>query len=246
MGAQATTHLPPWGHACGHGIAWHARLHKCWSEAVAPWHATDHPPCQPPRSNTVYPQPQALIHKSNLKLNYPLNGAHYLVTTHSLRTYLASHPLTTPSAAELARQHQIDTKSATRILREFDYTQQLTSEGSGWKYNPDPSQSAKDPLTLLTMSLANGHLLYIPSSLTDSALHKVPLTPYVTDPEDPEQAKLSEAQEHWNAILNSAPDSMDTIQAMRYLLFGLRLLVEGGKLPIRAHITHSGLEPYSL
>ncbi len=167
------------------------------------------------------------------------------MTTHSLRTYLATHPSPTPSAAELARQHQIDTKSATRILREFDYTQQLTSEGSGWKYNPDPSQSAKDPLTLLTMSLANGHLLYIPSSLTDSALHKVPLTPYVTDPEDP-TSSLSEAQEHWNAIIASAPDSMDTIQAMRYLLFGLRLLLESGKLPIRAQITHSGIEPYTL
>lgn len=246
MGAQATTHLPPWGHACGHGMAWHGRVQTCRSEAVAPWPATDHPPCQPPHSNTVYPQPRALIHKSNPKLNYPLNGGHYLVTTHSLRTYLATHPLTTPSAAELARQHQIDTKSATRILREFDYTQQLTSEGSGWKYSPDPQHAAKDPLTLLTMSLANGHLLYIPSSLTDSVLHKVPFAPYTTDPEDPERSKLTEAQEHWNAVLSTLPSPITTVDVQRYILLGLRLLLESGKLPIRAQITQSGIEPFTL
>ena len=163
------------------------------------------------------------------------------MTTHSLRTYLASHPSPTPSAAELARQHQIDTKSATRILREFDYTQQPPQEGSGWKYNPSSDKAAKDPLTLLTMSLANGHLLYIPSSLTDSALHKVPLTPY-----DPEQAKLSEAQEHWNAIIQTLPSPLHTTDVQRYLLFGLRLLLESGKLPIRAQITQSGIEPFTL
>lgn len=220
------------------------------SAGQGPWHrgmpwTTPHATLPP---NSVYPQVNISAklppERSTLPSDYSLTHSqdvHYPVTTHSLRTYLASHPSPTPSAAELARQHQIDTKSATRILREFDYTQQLTSEGSGWKYNPSSDKAAKDPLTLLTMSLANGHLLYIPSSLTDSALHKVPLTPY-----DPEQAKLSEAQQHWNAILNSAPDSMDTVQAMRYLLFGLRLLLESGKLPIRAQITPSGLEPFTL
>lgn len=168
------------------------------------------------------------------------------MTTHSLRTYLATHPSPTPSAAELARQHQIDTKSATRILREFDYTPQPSSEGSGWKYNPSSDKAAKDPLTLLTMSLANGHLLYIPQDLTLSALHKVPLTPYTTDPEDPEHSKLSEAQEHWNAILSTLPTQLYTTDVQRYLLFGLRLLLESGKLPIRAQITHSGIEPFTL
>lgn len=199
--------------------------------------------CHGPPPMPRYPL-TAFIHNSNLKLNYPLNGAHYLVTTHSLRTYLATHPLTTPSAAELARQHQIDTKSATRILREFDYTPQPSSEGSGWKYNPDPTSVAKDPLTLLTMSLANGHLVYIPQDLTLSALHKVPLTPYTTDPEDP-TSSLSEAQEHWNAILATLPSPITTVDVQRYLLFGLRLLMEYGKLPIRAQITHKGIEPFT-
>ena len=162
------------------------------------------------------------------------------MTTHSLRAYLATHPSPTPSAAELARQHQIDTKSATRILREFDYTQQSPQEGVGWKYNPSSDKAAKDPLTLLTMSLANGHLLYIPSSLTDSALHKVPLS-HIDQPQP-----LSEAQQHWNAIIASAPDSMDTLDVQRYLLFGLRLLLESGKLPIRAQITLNGVEEFTL
>lgn len=169
------------------------------------------------------------------------------MTTQTLRAYLNSRPLTVPSGPDLARQHSVDPKTVTKLLQEAGYVRE-PHPSHAWRLPNVHTHAVESNLLDMFIKLAtsSNYLISIPQSLTDSALHKVPLTPYVTDPEDPEQAKLSEAQEHWNAILNSAPDSMDSIQAMRYLLFGLRLLLESGKLPIRAQITQSGIEPFTL
>lgn len=163
------------------------------------------------------------------------------MTTQTLRAYLNSRPLTVPSGPDLARQHSVDPKTVTKLLQEVGYVRE-PHPSHAWRLPNVSTVPVESNLLDMFIKLAtsSNYLISVPQSLTDSALHKVPLHTY-TEPQP-----LSEAQQHWNAILNSAPDSMDSTHAMRYLLFGLRLLLESGKLPIRAHITHSGIEPFTL
>lgn len=168
------------------------------------------------------------------------------MTTQTLRAYLNSRPLTVPSGPDLARQHSVDPKTVTKLLQEAGYVRE-PHPSHAWRLPNVHTHAVESNLLDMFIKLAtqSNYLISIPQDLTLSALHKVPITPYTTDPEDP-TSSLSEAQQHWNAIIQTLPSPLYTLDVQRYLLFGLRLLLESGKLPIRAHITPSGLEPFTL
>lgn len=169
------------------------------------------------------------------------------MTTQTLRAYLNSRPLTIASAPSLARDHTVDPKTVARLLTEAGYVRDPHPAHS-WHLGNVTTVAVESNLldSFIKLATSSNYLISIPQDLTLSALHKVPLTPYTTDPEDPEHSKLTEAQEHWNAVLSTLPSPITTVDVQRYILLGLRLLMEYGKLPIRAQITHKGLEPFTV
>lgn len=169
------------------------------------------------------------------------------MTTQTLRAYLNSRPLTVPSGPDLARQHSVDPKTVTKLLQDAGYVRE-PHPSHAWRLPNVHTHAVESNLldSFIKLATSSNYLLSIPQSINDSVLHKVPLTPYTTDPEDPERSKLTEAQEHWNAVLATVPQDLALTDIQRYLLFGLRLLMEYGKLPIRAQITHKGLEPFTV
>ena len=140
------------------------------------------------------------------------------MAVYTLRTYLDTHPQLIPSAAGLARQHDVDVKTATRLLKEHNYS--LSPDRGGWVYSPAPSTPETDPTLLLALALEPYHLLAIDPQIIHKLATNTPPTPPPLTLEDPGNS-------------------------LRMVVIGLHFILQDGKLPTRAHIAPDGaLRPY--
>lgn len=164
------------------------------------------------------------------------------MSSQTLKTYLSSRPTSVPSAAELARTHGVDTKTATRILKSYHYVAPQTW-GEGWTYvPPNAPKPEQDPVLLLTMALSNNYLLAIPPVADLEAF--VP-TEYFPRPEDTDEPFPLDSKEHYVNTMLALLDADDS-NALRMLLISLTRIVQGGILPIRGQISARGITPLTL
>ena len=174
------------------------------------------------------------------------------MAVYTLRTYLDTHPQLIPSAAGLARQHDVDVKTATRLLKEHNYS--LSPDRGGWVYSPAPSTPETDPILLLALALEPYHLLAIdPQIIHKLATNTPPTPPPLTLEdleEDPDRPDLSlsgwprGSKEYYvNKVRDLALE--DPGNSLRMVVIGLHFILQDGKLPTRAHIAPDGaLRPY--
>lgn len=83
------------------------------------------------------------------------------MTTRSLRNYLVTRPAV-ESATRLARDHEVDTKTATRALRAAGYV--LLDSGS-WQYNIEHDTKPVDPYNLHIVGISPSLLSIIDSKM---------------------------------------------------------------------------------
>lgn len=170
------------------------------------------------------------------------------MAVYTLRTYLDTHPQLIPSAAGLARQHDVDVKTATRLLKEHNYS--LSPDRGGWVYQPKASTPETDPTLLLALTMEPYHLLAIDPQIIHKLATNTPPTPPPDTEEDPERPDLSlsgwprGSKEYYvNKVRDLALE--DPGNSLRMVVIGLHFILQDGKLPTRAHIAPDGaLRPY--
>lgn len=172
------------------------------------------------------------------------------MTTQSLRQYLSTKPALVASAASLAREHAVDTKTAIRLLKERSYA--LSPERGGWVYQPMAGTQAHTPEQLLALALEPYHLLAISATDIHKLVTSIPLSPPPLTSEDleqdPERTQLAEwPKDSKEYQLNKLIDMIldDPKNSVRMVTIGLHFLLQAGKLPTRAHIAPDGaIRPY--
>lgn len=168
------------------------------------------------------------------------------MTTQSLRQYLSTKPALVASAASLAREHAVDTKTAIRLLKERSYA--LSPERGGWVYQPKAGTQAYTPEQLLALALEPYHLLAISATDIRKLVTNIPLSPPPLTSDDPERTQLAEwpkdsKEYQLNKLIDMVLD--DPKNAVRMVTIGLHFLLQAGKLPTRAHIAPDGaIRPY--
>ena len=163
------------------------------------------------------------------------------MTTQSLRVFLGSKPALVASAAELARQHAVDTKTATRLLKQHDYA--LVPERGGWVYSPlsSPQSSAlahdSHTCSLLVTALSNNYLLTVDPERLDSVESHLADSERVATSET-----LAAKLMRFINKLPSAETDLDEL-ARILVLVGLTIARMRDTLPFRAQLTAKGFQP---
>lgn len=164
------------------------------------------------------------------------------MTTQSLRQYLSTKPALVASAASLAREHAVDTKTAIRLLKERSYA--LSPERGGWIYQPMASTQAHTPEQLLALALEPYHLLAISATDIHKLVTSIPLSPPPPASGGPDAERPKDSKEYQlNKLIDMVLD--DPKNSVRMVIIGLHFLLQAGKLPTRAHIAPNGaVRPY--